>query len=102
MNRTTVAILVVGVGAAVFLFVRGQQQQQTQLGFAQQQAAAAAAGGGGITGFAQGLWQQWKGDPLGIKQTQATVKGVIDVGKSAASSVYGAGKDVVNFFGGLF
>jgi hypothetical protein len=85
VSTGAVVALVVGVGGAVFLYTRSRSQQQQAL------AAAAAAAPppppGGITGFATGLFNQWKGDPLGIKNAMSLANTGKTVTKSAASTV---------------
>jgi hypothetical protein len=103
VSGTTVALLVLGVGGAVFLFMRSQTAQQQQLTAAQIAAGAGVpASGGGVQGTAQRLWEQWKSDPLGIQQHKETVKTIYNVGKTAVNGVVGVVGDVGSFIKGIF
>lgn len=102
---TTVAIGVgiVGLGAAAFLLWRGSAQQQMALSQTQAaNAGAVPASGGGAAGLANRLWSNWKSDPLGIKQTEATVKGAVGVVGSAVSSIGSGVSDVFHSIGSIF
>jgi len=102
VSGTTVALLVLGVGGAVFLFLRSQGQQQLSL----QQSALAGGGvpasGGGVQGLVGRLWEQWKGDPLGIQNTKAALTTGVNVVKQGASQVWGVVSDVGSFVKGIF
>ncbi len=87
MNTVTAVVLVAGIGGAVYLYTRSQSQQQQALAAAA--AAAPAPAPGGITGFAGGLWNQWKGDPAGIKNAKAVVKGATGVVTNLVGSIKG-------------
>lgn len=108
MNTTGTIIVVGAVGVAVVLYLRSQQQQSGALGAAQQQQQAAAAaaggggGGGGITGFAQGLWTQWKGDPLGIQNTKAAISTVGSVVKTGVQQIASLPSDIIGGIRSIF
>ena len=103
MSGSTVALLVLGVGGAVFLYMRSQTAQQQQLTAAQIAAGAGVpAQGGGVQGFAGRMWEKWKSDPLGIEQHKDTAKTVYNVGKQAVSGVVGVVSDVGSFIKGIF
>jgi hypothetical protein len=95
-----IALGVVGVGTAAYLIWRGHSQSQVQLAAAQAaQVGATPASGGGVTGLASRLFEQWKGDPLGIQQTKSTISGVVGVGKTAITQV---GSTISGIFGSIF
>jgi len=101
--ETGTAILIIGVGAAGFLFWRSQQQSA----LAVQQAQAAAAGsipasGGGITGLAERALANWKADPLGIQNTKQLAGAVLGAGKNAVTSVASAVGGVVSSISHIF
>jgi len=86
VNTGTAIVLVAIAGGAIYLVLRNQQQQQQTIAAAAA-AAAPAPAGGGISGLASRLFNQWKGDPLGIKNAGALVHGVKGVATSAAGEV---------------
>jgi hypothetical protein len=101
MSTTATVLLVAGVGGAAFLYFRSQQQQSSLL------AAAVAGGGtapagGGVGGLAQRVFNQWKADPLGVKNTQAAISTVTGVVKSGASEVGSVVHSIGSAIGGLF
>jgi hypothetical protein len=85
VNTATALVLVAGIGGAVYLYTRSQAQQQQAIAAAA--AAAPPPAAGGITGFAGGLWTQFKGDPLGIKNAKAVVNFGANTTRSAAGEV---------------
>ncbi len=101
--ETGTAILVIGVGAAGFLFWRSQQQ--SAVATAQAQAAAAAAipaSGGGITGLASRAISNWQADPLGIQNTKNVAGYVIGAGKNAVTSVASGVGSVISSISHIF
>ncbi len=95
--ETGTVILIVGVGAAGFLFWQSQQKQAAAAAAAQAAAAGAIpATGGGVSGLLQRAVANWQADPLGIQNQKKVIGFVVGAGENAAKSIASGANGVVS------
>lgn len=104
MSTTGTVLLVGGVGAAVFLYMRSQQKQQAAVTAAALTASPSPGGGsgGGIGGLASRAFAQFRQDPLGIANTKAALGAGVGVVKAGISEVAHLPTDIIGGLRSIF